>query len=75
MQQPTDLSVDQRKGVPGQHLDIALVAGQYKIYCATLAFDPPTQNVTYSVIPPFRYSLLYILKPSLIYDTKENGCD
>ena len=55
MQQPTDESVDQRKGVPrpyldiahvpGQYLDIALVAGQYEVYCPVLAFDPPTQSV------------------------------
>ena len=34
---------------PGQYLDIALAAGQYKIYCPALAFDPPTQSVTYQV--------------------------
>ena len=33
--------------VPGQYLDIALAAGKYKIYCPALAFDPPTQSVTY----------------------------
>ena len=33
MQQPTDQSIDQRKDVPRQYLDIALIAGQYKIYC------------------------------------------
>ena len=33
MQQLTDQSVNQRKDVPRQYLDIALVAGQYKIYC------------------------------------------
>ena len=63
MQQPTDQSVDQGKDVPGQYLDItliprlvprqyldiALVAGQYKIYCPAMAFDPPTQSVTYRV--------------------------
>ena len=32
--------------VPGQYLDIALVAGQYKIYCPAMAFDPPMQSVT-----------------------------
>ena len=48
MQQPTDQSVGQRKDVPGQYLDIALVAaGQYKIYCPAMAFDPPTQSVIY----------------------------
>ena len=56
MQQPTDESVDQRKDVPGQYLDIsliprqyldiALVAGKYIIYCPAMAFDPPTQSVT-----------------------------
>ena len=49
MQQPTDQSVGQRKDVPGQYLDIALVAGQYKqykIYCPAMAFDLPTQSVT-----------------------------
>ena len=56
MQQPTDQSVDQRKYVsrqyldiapiPGQYLDIALIAGQHKIYCPTMAFDLPTQSVT-----------------------------
>ena len=35
---------------PGQYLDIALAAGQYKIYCSALAFDPPTQSVTYNYI-------------------------
>ena len=57
MQQLTDQSVGQRKDVPGQYLDIAfiprqyldiaLVAGKYKIYCPAMAFDPPTQSVTY----------------------------
>ena len=46
MQQPTYQSVDQRKDVPGQYLDIALVAGQYKIYCPAMTFDLPTQSVT-----------------------------
>ena len=56
MQQPTD----QRKDVPGQYLDIALVprqyldialvAGQYKIYCPAMSFDPPMQSVTFSNI-------------------------
>ena len=60
MQQPTDQSVDQRKDVPGQYLDIALVpgkyldisvvAGQYKIYSPAMAFDLPTQSVTYTFI-------------------------
>ena len=36
--------------IPGQYLDIALAAGQYKIYCPALAFDPPTQSVTYVAI-------------------------
>ena len=35
---------------PGQYLDIALAAGQYKIYCPALAFDPPTQSVTFGFI-------------------------
>ena len=30
MQQLTDQSVDQRKDVPGQYLDIALIPGQYQ---------------------------------------------
>ena len=57
MQQPTDQCVGQGKDVPGQYLDIALilgqfldialVAGKYKIYCPAMAFDPPTQSVTY----------------------------
>ena len=56
MQQLTDQSVDQRKEVPGQYLDIilvpaqyldvVLVAGQYKIYFPAMAFDPPTQSIT-----------------------------
>ena len=46
MQQPTDQSVGQRKDVPGQYLDIALVAGQYKMYCPVMAFDPPMQSAT-----------------------------
>ena len=33
--------------LPRQYLDIALAAGQYKIYCPALAFDLPTQSVTY----------------------------
>ena len=62
MQQPTDQSVDLRKDVPRQyrqyldialiprqHLDTALVAGQYKIYCPAMAFDLSTQSVTYYV--------------------------
>ena len=32
---------------PGQYLDIALAAGQYILYCPALAFDLPTQSVTY----------------------------
>ena len=32
--------------LPRQYLDIALAAGQYKIYCPALAFDPPTLSVT-----------------------------
>ena len=47
MQQSTDQSVGQRKDVPRQYLDIALVPGQYKIYCPAMAFDPPMQSVTY----------------------------
>ena len=35
-----------KKDVPGQYLDIALVAGQYKIYCPAMSFDLPTQSVT-----------------------------
>ena len=31
MQQLTDQSIGQRKDVPGQNLDIALVPGQYQI--------------------------------------------
>ena len=56
MQQPTDQSVGQRKDipgqyldialVPGQYLDIALVAGQYRIYCLAMAYYPPMQSVT-----------------------------
>ena len=34
--------------LPWQYLDIALAAGQYKIYYPALAFDPPTQSVTYT---------------------------
>ena len=33
--------------IPGQYPDIALVAGQYKMYCPAPAFDLPTQSVTY----------------------------
>ena len=46
---------------PGQYLDIALAAGQYKIYCPALAFDLPTQSVTYHDI----YSS-YVYRTSLI---------
>ena len=60
MQQPTDQSVDQsvdqRKDVAGQYLDIALVAGQYKIYCSAMSFDPPTQSVTYIYIYTHTYT-------------------
>ena len=45
MQQPTVQSVGQRKDFPGQYLDIALVANQYKIYYSALAFVTPTQSV------------------------------
>ena len=44
MQQPTDQSVGQRKDVPGQYLDIALVAGQCKLYCPAMASYPPMQS-------------------------------
>ena len=44
MQQPTDQSVGQSKDVPRQYLDTAL---EHKIYCLAMAFDPPTQSVTY----------------------------
>ena len=54
MQQPTDQSVDQRKDLPRQYLDIAfvpgnisLVAGKFKIYCSAMAFDPSTQSVIF----------------------------
>ena len=50
MQQATDQSIGQRKDVPRECLDIALVAGQYKIYCPVMAFDRPTQSVTYNYI-------------------------
>ena len=52
MQQLTDQSVDQRKDVPRQYLDIVLVAGQYiyMMFCPAMAFDPPTQSVTYNNI-------------------------
>ena len=53
LQQPTDQSVGQRIGEshfpeqyhPHQYLDIALVAGQYKIYYPAMAFDLPTQSI------------------------------
>ena len=61
MQKPTDQSVDQRKDVPTQYLDIVLVAGQYKIYCPAMAFDPPTQSVVcysyYTVITAIQHTL------------------
>ena len=46
--------------LPGQYLDIALAAGQYKIYCPALAFDLPTQSVTYAFITS--YAVLYAVK-------------
>ena len=52
--------------LPGQYLDIALVAGQYKIYCPALAFDLPTQSVTYHVKLPktilvvFNYKIMRV---------------
>ena len=51
MQQPTNQSVAQRIDIPGQYLasfpgSIALVAGQYKIYCPAMAFDLLRQSVT-----------------------------
>ena len=50
MQQPTDESIGQRKDLRGRYFNIALVAGQYKIYFPSIAFDPPMQSVTYNVI-------------------------
>ena len=49
---------------PGQYLDIALVAGQYKIYCPALAFDLPTQSVTYNGYDPQIYLLVRYGWPS-----------
>ena len=55
MQQHTDESVGQRNDVPRQYLDIALIPGQSwlqdnirYVYCPVVAFDLPTQSVTYS---------------------------
>ena len=72
MQQPTDQSVDQRKDVPrqyldialvpGQYLDIALVAGQYKIYCPAMSFDPPTQSVTYCINTPQYFGHMVLIQ-------------
>ena len=48
--------------LPGQYLDIALAAGQYKIYFPALAFDLPTQTVTYLFKPPdIKYCLQYVV--------------
>ena len=47
-----------KKPSPGQYLDIALKAGQYKIYYPAKAFDPPAQSVTYII-----YVLLKALLP------------
>ena len=75
MQQPTD----QRKDVPGQYLDIALVAGLYKIYCPAMAFDPPVQSVTLASIPfcIHTYAHVYIILPhhhhQFVLDTN-NSC-
>ena len=44
---------------PGQYLDIALAAGQYKIYCPALAFDPPTQSVTY--MHTYMHACMYVV--------------
>ena len=63
MQQPTDQSAGQIKNVLGQYLDIALVPGQYKIYCPTMAFDPPMQSVTYNYV----YVCVYICICIYIY--------
>ena len=60
MQQPTDQGAHQRKDVPGQYLDIALVARQYKIYCPAMAFDIPMQSVTYIYIYIYIYIYMYI---------------
>ena len=32
---------------PGQYLDIADIAMVYSLYFPVLAYDPPTQSVTY----------------------------
>ena len=61
MQQPINQSVGLRKYVPGQYLIIALVAGQYKIYCSAIAFDPPMQSVTYTHV--HLKSLQYYARP------------
>ena len=45
-----DQKFDQRLAkshLPRQYLDIALEAGQYKIYCPAKAFYLPTQSVKY----------------------------
>ena len=63
MQQPTDQSVGQRKDIPEKYLDNALVVGQYKIYCPVMAFDLPTQNVTFAFDPPMQ-------NVTFVYDTK-----
>ena len=57
VEQPSDQRLDQKvdermteNHLPGQYLDIALEAGQYKIYCPAKAFDPPTQSGIYIYI-------------------------
>ena len=67
MQQPTDQSIGLRKDVPRQYLDIALVAGQYKIYCPAMAFDPPTQSVTYIYIYIYIYTHTINCKTNFLY--------
>ena len=51
--------------LPRQYLDIALAAGQYKIYCPALAFDLPTQSVTYNFNTQLRL-LTYQLREKMI---------
>ena len=74
MQQPIDQSVGQRKDVPGQYvdialipgqyLDIALVAGQYKMQCLQWPLIRPRKVLHYLIN---RFSLIYLLYIKLIY--------
>ena len=66
VEQPSDQRLDQKvdermteNHLPGQYLDIALEARQYKIYCPAKAFDPPTQSGIYLLYITGTFGVVY----------------